>query len=79
MSLLDKEPVKRAERFLKDFDQSLKVITLENSARTAQDAATALDCNVGAIVKSLLFKTDNSFTLCLVAGDKKCSLKNLKR
>ena len=79
MSLLDKEPVKRAERFLKDFDQSLKVITLENSARTAQDAATALDCNVGAIVKSLLFKTDNSFTLCLVAGDKKCSLKKLKK
>jgi Cys-tRNA(Pro) deacylase len=79
MSLLDKEPVKRAERFLKAFDQSLKVITLENSARTAQDAATALDCNVGAIVKSLLFKTDNSFTLCLVAGDKKCSLKKLKK
>ena len=79
MSLLDKEPVKRAEKFLKDFDQSLKVIILENSARTAQDAAIALDCNVGAIVKSLLFKIDNSFTLCLVAGDKRCSLDKLKK
>ena len=78
MSLLDKEPVKRAEKFLKDFDQSLEVIILENSARTAQDAATALDCNVGAIIKSLLFKTDSSFTLCLVAGDKRCSLNKLK-
>jgi Cys-tRNA(Pro) deacylase len=79
MSLLDKEPVKRVKKFLKDFDQSLKVIVLENSARTAQDAATALDCNVGAIVKSLLFKVNDSFTLCLVAGDKKCSLNKLKK
>ena len=79
MSLLDKEPVKRVEKFLKDFDQSLEVIVLENSARTAQDAATALGCDVGAIVKSLLFKTDDSFTLCLVAGDKRCSLNKLKK
>ena len=79
MSLLDKEPVKRAARFLKEYDQSLEVIILENSARTAHDAATALNCNVGAIIKSLLFKTDDSFTLCLVAGDKKCSLNKLKK
>ena len=79
MILLDKEPVKRVEKFLKDFDQSLEVIVLENSARTAQDAATALGCNVGAIVKSLLFKTEDNFTLCLVAGDKRCSLNKLKK
>ena len=79
MSLLDKEPVKRAEKFLKDFDQSLDVVILENSARTAQDAAMALSCDVGAIVKSLLFKTEDSFTLCLVAGDKRCSLNKLKK
>ena len=79
MSLLDKEPVKRAEKFLKNFDQSLEVIILENSARTAQDAATALVCDVGAIVKSLLFKTENIFILCLVAGDKRCSLNKIKK
>ena len=79
MSLLDKEPIKRAEKFLKNFDQSLEVIILENSARTAQDAATALVCDVGAIVKSLLFKTENTFILCLVAGDKRCSLNKLKK
>ncbi|MDC3355563.1 YbaK/EbsC family protein [Candidatus Pelagibacter sp.] len=79
MSLLDKEPVKRAEKFLKNFDQSLEVTVLENSARTAKDAATALDCDVGAIVKSLLFKVKDSFTLCLVAGDKRCSLNKLKK
>ena len=79
MSLLDKEAVKRAEKFLKGFDQSLEVIILENSARTAQDAAKALDCNVGAIVKSLLFRTGDDFILCLVAGDKRCSLNKLKK
>ena len=42
MSLLDKEPVKRVEKFLKNFDKSLEVVILENSARTAQDAASAL-------------------------------------
>ena len=79
MSLLDKEPVKRVEKFLKGFDQYLEVIVLENSARTAKDAAIALDCNVGAIVKSLLFKTGDGFILCLVAGDKRCSLNKLKK
>ena len=79
MSLLDKEPVKRVEKFLKGFDQSLEVIVLENSARTAKDAAIALGCDVGAIVKSLLFKTGDNFTLCLVAGDKRCSLNKLEK
>jgi len=79
MSLLDKEPVKRVEKFLKGFDQSLEVIVLENSARTAKDAAIALGCDVGAIVKSLLLKTEDSFILCLVAGNKRCSLNKLKK
>jgi len=78
MSLLDKEPVKRAEKALKDFDQSINVITLENSARTANDAALSLKCEVGAIVKSLLFRAEDFFILALVAGDKRCSLSRLK-
>ena len=79
MSLLDKEPVKRVKKFLKIFNQSLEIIVLENSARTAQDASKALNCNVGAIVKSLLFRTRDTFTLCLVAGDQRCSLTKLKK
>ena len=39
MSVLNKEPVKRVERFLKGFDQNLKVILLDTSARTALEAA----------------------------------------
>ena len=78
-SLLDKEPVKRAEKSIKEFDPNLKIICLEQTARTAQDAATALGCNVGAIVKSLLFRTGHSFVLCLVSGDQRCSLNKLKK
>ena len=79
MTLLNKEPVKRVENILKEFDQSLNIIVLETSARTADEAASSLGCEVGAIVKSLLFKTENSFTLCLVAGDKRASLNRIKK
>ena len=77
--ILNKEPVKRAEKALKEFDQNLYVEFLEQTARTANDAATALGCKVGAIIKSLLFRTEKSFVLCLVSGDKKCSLNKLKK
>ena len=79
MSLLEKEPVKRVEKFLKEFDDNLNIISLDTSARTAMEAASSLKCEVGAIVKSLLFKTENSFTLFLVAGDKKASLNKIKK
>ena len=79
MSLLDKEPVQRVEKILKDFDESQNIIVLETSARTALEAASSLGCEVGAIVKSLLFKTENSYTLCLVAGDKRASLNKIKK
>ena len=79
MTLLDKEPVKRVEKSLKDFDQAQKVIILDSSARTASEAASSLGCEIGAIVKSLLFKTDDNFTLCLIAGDKKASLFKIKK
>ena len=79
MTLLHKEPVKRAEKCLKEFDENLSVVELENSAKTALDAANSLNCEVGAIVKSLLIKIENDFLLCLVSGDKRCSLNKLKK
>ena len=79
MTLLDKEPVKRVEKKLKEFDPKLKVVVLDSSARTALEAASSLGCEVGAIVKSLLFRTNSAFTLCLIAGDKKASLNKIKK
>jgi len=57
----------------------MSLLDKEPVKRTAKDAAIALGCDVGAIVKSLLFKTGNNFSLCLVAGDKRCSLNKLKK
>ena len=79
MTLLLKEPVKRVQKLLKEFDQNQEVITLDSSARTALEAASSLSCDVGAIVKSLLFNTGDNFVLCLVSGDKRCSLNKLKK
>ena len=79
MSILDKEPVKRVKSFLEEYDSNLKVTLLNSSAKTAIEAAESLNCEVGAIVKSLLFKTEDTFLLCLVAGDKKASLNKIKK
>ena len=77
--LLNKESVQRVVKVLSNFDDSLRVEVLNSSARTAKDAAISLKCEVGAIVKSLLLKTDDNFILCLVAGDKRCSLNKVKK
>jgi len=77
--LLNKESVKRVNEYIKKFDSKLKILALDTTARTAKDAANSLQCETGAIVKSLLFKTESSFLICLIAGDRKCSLNKLKK
>ena len=77
--ILNKEPVKRVQNKLNEFSNELKAIVLNSSARTAQQAAESLNTEVGSIVKSLLFKTEDGFVLCLVSGDKRWSLNKLKK
>ena len=77
--LLNKEPVKRVIETLNKFNKNLKVQILEKTARTAKEAANALNCEEGAIVKSLVFKTETEFLVCLISGDKRCSLNKLKK
>ena len=78
-NLLNKEAVKRVQEFIKKFDPKLEILVLDTTARTAKDAASSLNCEVGAIVKSLLFKANESFLICLIAGDRRCSLNKLKK
>ena len=77
--LINKEPVKRVIETLNKFNKNLKVQILEKTARTAKEAANALNCEEGAIVKSLVFKTETEFLVCLISGDKRCSLNKLKK
>ena len=78
-NILEKEPVKRVQEFITQFDPKLKILVLNTTARTAKDAAASLSCEVGAIVKSLVFRADDTFLICLIAGDKRCSLNKLKK
>ncbi len=77
--IINKEPVQRAIKALKVFDKSLKVQILQETAKTAKDAANTLNCEEGAIVKSLVFRAETEFLICLVSGDRRCSLNKLKK
>ena len=80
-NLLEKKSVRIVKDFLNNIDDSLKLIVLDKTARTAEDAAKSLKKEVGAIVKSLLFKNieNNEFYLCLVSGDQYMSLEKLSK
>ena len=77
-NLLEKKTIKKVESFLKNYDDNINLIKLDETARTAIDAAKSLNTEVGSIVKSLLFKDlDSNFHLCLVSGDKFVSLEKI--
>ena len=80
-NLLEKKSIRIVKDFLNNIDDSLKLIVLDKTARTAEDAAKSLKKEVGAIVKSLLFKNieTNEYYLCLVSGDQYLSLEKLSK
>jgi len=80
-NLLERKNVLKVKNFLNNFDEKIELIILDETARTAKDAAKSLKREVGAIVKSLLFKNAefNEFYLCLVSGDKYMSLQKLSK
>jgi prolyl-tRNA editing enzyme YbaK/EbsC (Cys-tRNA(Pro) deacylase) len=61
---------RRVQDALKALGYSLQVVELPASTRTAVEAAQAVGCAVGQIVKSLVFKGENSHRpiLILVSG-----------
>ena len=69
--LLNKKSVLRVKEFLDNNNLNIKLIVLDETARTAKDAAKSLNKKVGAIVKSLIFKNieNNEYYLCLVSVD----------
>jgi len=50
---------------------------LADSTRTAADAAAAVGCEVGQIVKSLVFRRGEEIVMCLCAGDRQVDTKAL--
>ena len=69
--LINRKTVTKVKNYLNKFDQNIELIVLDETARTAIDAANSLKTEVGSIVKSLLFKDhNNNHYLCLVSGNK---------
>ena len=56
------------QAFLDQFGLSLEVIEHSHSTRTAQEAADAVGCELGQIVKSLVFRSGQRPLLFLVSG-----------
>jgi len=64
--------VQRVVQALVEGNSEARVIVLAETARTAEDAAASLNCELGAIVKSLVFRVGDQPVMALVAGDRRC-------
>ena len=58
----------KVQNYLNRFNLKLDVQELAKSTRTAQQAADAVGCAIGQIVKSLIFRTGDQPLLFLVSG-----------
>jgi Cys-tRNA(Pro) deacylase len=71
------KPSERVQAALDALALGIHVVEFGASTATAPQAASAADCELGAIVKSLLFLIDSRPTLVLVAGDRMADQKKL--
>lgn len=78
-NILENASVRRVRDALQALGAGERVIALDGSARTAAEAAVALGCPVGAIVKSLVFAARGIAVMAYVAGDRQCDLAALGR
>ena len=78
ISNLKKDSVLKVISIINKCNLPINVIELQNTARSAKDAANSLKVPVGAIVKTLVFEImsqNNQLPIItLVAGDKKCNI-----
>jgi len=77
MSILSRPAVINVRVALKQAGLKDSVMELAETAKTAADAALALNCPPGAIVKSLVFVIDRKMVMALVAGDHQCVMEHL--
>jgi len=61
----------RVRTYLAEHGLSGGIVTYERSTKTAQMAAEAMGCDLGQIVKSLVFVAGGTPVMVLVAGDRR--------
>ena len=60
--------VRRVVEAGRELGVEVRPTSFPEGTKTAQDAATAIGCGVGQIVKSLIFRVDGEVVLALVSG-----------
>ena len=65
------EPVERVSAFLRESGAEARIQEFPEGTHTAQDAADAVGCELGQIVKSLVFVCDDRTVVALVPGDRR--------
>jgi prolyl-tRNA editing enzyme YbaK/EbsC (Cys-tRNA(Pro) deacylase) len=73
------DPVNRVQDALDALGLDIQVQRLSESTGTAPEAAAAVGCELGAIVKSLCFLIEDRPVLVLAAGDRRVDSKALRR
>jgi len=77
MNPLDNDSVKRVQAALTDAGSAARVMTLAETARSAEDAARSIGTELGSIVKSLVFLVGDRPVMALISGDRRCREKAL--
>lgn len=67
----------KVQAFLDSFGLNLEVLEMPQSTRTAQEAADAVHCELGQIVKSLVFRCGEKPLLFLVGGKNHLDVKKV--
>lgn len=65
------EPVQRVSTFLREAGAEARIEEFEEVTPTAADAAAAVGCDLGQIVKSLVLVCDGRAVVALVPGDRR--------
>src|SRR3954464_14654 len=65
------EPVRRVADFLTASGVEARPQMLAQNTRTAQMAADAIGCELGAIVKSIIFAVSDDLVLVMMSGDRR--------
>ncbi len=73
------EPVERVARYLVAAAAEATLEEFPEGTPTAADAARAIGCELGEIVKAIVFRCDGSFVVALVPGDRRADAAKVAR
>jgi prolyl-tRNA editing enzyme YbaK/EbsC (Cys-tRNA(Pro) deacylase) len=73
------EPVERVSTFLRQAGVEARIEEFEAGTPTALDAARAVGCKLGQIVKSLVFECGGKWVVALIPGDRRADPAKIAR